>query len=139
MHSKIHHERIKEWRNFFFYDKIENVPRKWGCNHYRKRKHGRQLGKINKKFTKYKRFRNVTPQNLGVLLTTHQPTEFLWISVTRYHTVMFHLSRSIFSQKSGSALEQRRLCPIFVKIWILINGTQQCGIGLPEIHRNSVG
>ena len=32
--------------------------------------------------------------------------------------------------------KQRRLCPIFVKIWIPINGTQQCGIGLPEIHRN---
>ena len=36
-------------------------------------------------------------------------------------------------------LKQRRLYPIFVKIWILINGTQQCGIGLPEIHRNSAG
>ena len=35
--------------------------------------------------------------------------------------------------------EQRRLCPIFVKIRILINGTQQCGIGSPEIHRNSAG
>ena len=33
--------------------------------------------------------------------------------------------------------EQRRLCPIFVKIWIPINATQQCGIGSPEIHRNS--
>ena len=36
-------------------------------------------------------------------------------------------------------LEQRRLCPIFVKIWISINETQQCGIGSPEIHRNSTG
>ena len=36
-------------------------------------------------------------------------------------------------------LKQRRLCLIFVKIWISINGTQQCGIGLPEIHRNSTG
>ena len=35
--------------------------------------------------------------------------------------------------------EQRRLCPIFVKIWILINGTQQCGIVSPETHRNSAG
>ena len=34
--------------------------------------------------------------------------------------------------------EQRRLCQIFVKIWILIR-TQQCGIGSPEIHRNSAG
>ena len=34
---------------------------------------------------------------------------------------------------------QKRVCPIFVKIWISINGTQQCGIGLPEIHRNSAG
>ena len=36
-------------------------------------------------------------------------------------------------------LEQKRLCSIFVKIWILINGTQQYGIGLPEIHSNSAG
>ena len=35
--------------------------------------------------------------------------------------------------------EQRRLCLIFVKIWILINGTQQCGIGSPEIYRNFAG
>ena len=35
--------------------------------------------------------------------------------------------------------EQRRLCLIFVKIWIPINRTQECGIGSPEIHRNSVG
>ena len=33
--------------------------------------------------------------------------------------------------------KQRRLCPIFAKIWIPINGTQQCGIGSSEIHRNS--
>ena len=36
-------------------------------------------------------------------------------------------------------LEQRRLYPIFFKIWIPINWTQQCGIGSPEIHRNSTG
>ena len=35
--------------------------------------------------------------------------------------------------------KQRRLCPIFVKIWIQINGTQQYGIGSPEIHKNSTG
>ena len=35
--------------------------------------------------------------------------------------------------------EQRRLSSIFVKIWIPINGTQQCGIESPEIHRNSTG
>ena len=35
--------------------------------------------------------------------------------------------------------DQRRLCHIFLKIWIPINRTQQCGIGLPEIHKNSVG
>ena len=34
--------------------------------------------------------------------------------------------------------KQRRLCLIFVKIWIPINGTQQYGIGSPEIHRNFV-
>ena len=33
--------------------------------------------------------------------------------------------------------EQRRFCPVFLKIWIPINGTQQCSIGLLEIHRNS--
>ena len=27
----------------------------------------------------------------------------------------------------------------FVKLWILINGTQQCAIELPDIHRLSVG
>ena len=36
-------------------------------------------------------------------------------------------------------LEQRRVYPIFVKIWPPINGTQQCGIGLPETHKNSAG
>ena len=35
--------------------------------------------------------------------------------------------------------EQRRLCSIFVKIWIPINGIQHCGIGSPEIYRNSAG
>ena len=34
---------------------------------------------------------------------------------------------------------QRRLCPIFVKLWISVNGTQQCGIELHDIHRLSVG
>ena len=32
---------------------------------------------------------------------------------------------------------QRRLCPIFVKLWVPVNGTQQCGIGLPDIHKFS--
>ena len=36
-------------------------------------------------------------------------------------------------------LEQKRLCLIFVKIWIPINEIQQCGIGSPEIHRNFAG
>ena len=35
--------------------------------------------------------------------------------------------------------KKRRLCSIFVKIWISINETQQCGIELSEIHRNSAG
>ena len=30
---------------------------------------------------------------------------------------------------------QRRLCPIFVKLRVLVKGTQQCGIGLPDIHK----
>ena len=36
-------------------------------------------------------------------------------------------------------LKQMRLYSIFMKIWIMINGTQQCGIGLPEIHKFSTG
>ena len=35
--------------------------------------------------------------------------------------------------------QKGRLCPIFVKIWIPINGTQQCSIKSLEIHRNFVG
>ena len=35
--------------------------------------------------------------------------------------------------------KQRRLCLIFVKIWIPINGTRQCGVGSLEIHKNSAG
>ena len=35
--------------------------------------------------------------------------------------------------------EQRRRCPIFLKMWISINGTQQYGIWSPKIHRNSAG
>ena len=31
------------------------------------------------------------------------------------------------------------MADFFLKIWIPINGTQQCGIGSPEIHRNSAG
>ena len=34
-------------------------------------------------------------------------------------------------------LVQRRLCPIFVKLWIPVNGTQRCGIELHDIHRLS--
>ena len=34
---------------------------------------------------------------------------------------------------------QRRLCPIFVKLWILVNETQRCGIELYDIQRLSVG
>ena len=33
---------------------------------------------------------------------------------------------------------QRRLCPIFVKLWV-IKGTQQCDIGLPDIHKFFAG
>ena len=38
----------------------------------------------------------------------------------------------------GRAPEQRRLFPIFLKIWIPINGTQQYGIRSSEVHKNSV-
>ena len=34
---------------------------------------------------------------------------------------------------------QRRLCSIFFKLWILVNGTQWCGIKLHNIHRLSAG
>ena len=32
---------------------------------------------------------------------------------------------------------QKKLCPIFVKLWIPINGTKRCGIELHDIHRLS--
>ena len=36
--------------------------------------------------------------------------------------------------------EQKKLSPnFFFKIWILINGTQQCGNGSLEIYKNSAG
>ena len=39
---------------------------------------------------------------------------------------------------TGRALRTKKTLPdFFVKIWIPINGTQQCGIKSPEIHRNS--
>ena len=34
---------------------------------------------------------------------------------------------------------QGRLCSIFVKLWVLVKGTQQSGIGLPDIHKFSAG
>ena len=36
-------------------------------------------------------------------------------------------------------LVKRRLCPIFVKLWVPVKGTQQCGIGLSDIHKFSAG
>ena len=36
-------------------------------------------------------------------------------------------------------LVQRRLYPIFVKLWIPINETQRCGIELHDIHKFSAG
>ena len=39
----------------------------------------------------------------------------------------------------GRAPQTKETLPDFVKIWIPINGTQQCGIRSPEIHRNSTG
>ena len=34
---------------------------------------------------------------------------------------------------------QRRLCSIFVKLWVMVKEPQQCGIGLPDIHKFFVG
>ena len=34
---------------------------------------------------------------------------------------------------------QRRLYLIFIKLWVLVKGTQRCGIGLPNIHKFSTG
>ena len=39
----------------------------------------------------------------------------------------------------GRAPRTKQTLPDFFKIWIPIKGTQQCGIGLLEIHRNSAG
>ena len=37
----------------------------------------------------------------------------------------------------GRAPLTKETLPDFFEIWIPINGTQHCGIGSPEIHRNS--
>ena len=34
---------------------------------------------------------------------------------------------------------QRRLYPIFVKLWVPVKGKQQCGIRLLDIHKFSAG
>ena len=63
MHPKVvvkdarHGEKI-------FCDKIDNIPGKWGCKEYKKRKCGRQLGKPRKKFIKYKRFRKIMEKTI---------------------------------------------------------------------------
>ena len=36
-------------------------------------------------------------------------------------------------------LVQRRLCPIFVKSWVLEKGTRWCGVGLLDINEYSAG
>ena len=36
-------------------------------------------------------------------------------------------------------LVQRKLHSNFVKLWVPIKGTQQCGIGLLDVHKFSVG
>ena len=42
--------------------------------------------------------------------------------------------------KLGRAPRTKETLPdFFVKIWIPINGTQQCGIGAPKIHCNFAG
>ena len=37
----------------------------------------------------------------------------------------------------GRTPRTKETLPNFCKIWISINGTQQCGIGSTEIHKNS--
>ena len=44
-------------RKNIFCDKIYNIPRKWGCKEYKKRKFGKKIGKPRRRFTKYKIFR----------------------------------------------------------------------------------
>ena len=39
----------------------------------------------------------------------------------------------------GRVPRTKETLPDFVKIWIPINGIQQCGIGSPESHKNFVG
>ena len=46
------------------------------------------------------------------------------------------LYRLYVEQSSPNKRDSTRF---FVKIWILIDETQQCGIGSLEIHRNFVG
>ena len=43
------------------------------------------------------------------------------------HVIVYHTSCIL-----GRA--PRTKVPIFVKLWVSVKGTQQCGIGLPDIH-----
>ena len=65
--------------------------------------------------------------NMGSILLLLRP----WIG---YDYIVIRVVRWVELPK------RRRLIPIFFfKIWISINGTQQCDIESPEIHRNSTG
>ena len=59
-----------------------------------------------------------------VITTSVETLDGLWL-------YMLYVGQS-FLNKEDSA-------QFFVKIWILINGTQLYGIGSLEIHKNSVG
>ena len=39
----------------------------------------------------------------------------------------------------GSAPRTKETLSDFFKLWVPIKGTQQCGIGLPDIHKFSKG
>ena len=39
----------------------------------------------------------------------------------------------------GRAPHTKDLCLIFVKLWVLVKGIQQCGIGVPDIHKFLTG
>ena len=48
----------------------------------------------------------------------------------------------LYNVQVGNWIEhsvQRRLCPIFVKLWISVNRTHNVGLGYSIIHRFSVG
>ena len=52
---------------------------------------------------------------------------------------MGHVTMFCTSYILGRAPRKNETLSDFVKLWVPIKGTQQCGIGVPDIHKFFVG